>query len=96
MHKFDVIVRPITTEKTNAEADGGRYTFQVDVRANKMQIKDAVEAAFNVTVSEVNVMRVRGKTRRAGRRGQFTQLPGWKKAVVTLAEGNRITLFEGV
>ena len=96
MHKFDVILRPITTEKTNAEADNGRYTFQVDVRANKLQVKAAVEAAFKVKVMDVNILRVQGKLRRSGRRGQFHQLPEWKKAVVTLAAGNRITLFEGV
>ena len=94
MHTFDVIVRPIVTEKTTDAADKGRYAFQVHKRANKLLIKEAVERAFKVRVAEVNIINVPAKPRRFGRFP--TTKPGWKKAIVTLAEGDRITLFEGV
>lgn len=95
MHPYQVIRRPVVTEKSNTHAqEQGQYTFRVDERANKAQIKEAVEKAFEVTVERVNVINVPGKTRRLGRR--VRRIPGWKKAVVTLAEGQRIELFEGV
>ncbi|MCA1553071.1 MAG: 50S ribosomal protein L23, partial [Chloroflexi bacterium] len=56
MHTFDVIVRPIVTEKTTGAADSGRYAFQVHKRANKLQVKEAVERAYKVRVSTVNIM----------------------------------------
>ncbi len=95
MHRFEVLRRPILTEKTNIQGDAeNRYTFEVDRRANKLQIKEAVEKAFSVRVTAVNVMNVPGKERRLGRiRGRT---PGWKKAIVTLAPGERIQFFEGV
>lgn len=71
-----------------------RYAFEVSNRASKPQIKAAVERAFKVRVTKVNVMTVPGKTRRFGRR-QVTS-SSWKKAVVTLAPGDKITFFEGV
>jgi len=94
IHPFAVIRRPIITEKSTALAEDGQYVFEVDTRANKMQIKEAVEIGFNVVVRRVNTMHVRGKRRRFGR--HQGQEPGWKKAVVTLAEGYEIKLFEGV
>ena len=71
-----------------------KYAFEVAGKATKSQIKEAVEKAFKVKVSKVNVITVPGKTRRFGRR----QVTGssWKKALVTLAPGHKITLFEGV
>lgn len=94
MHIFDTIIRPVVTEKTTDQADGGRYAFEVNRRANKMQIKQAVEAAYKVRVAEVNIINVPAKPRRYGR--FVTTKPGWKKAIVTLAGTDRITLFEGV
>lgn len=95
MHPYQVIRRPIVTEKSNALAgEQGQYTFQVDKRANKAQIKQAVETAFEVDVRDVRVINVPGKVRRMGRRVRRT--PSWKKALVTLAQGQRIELFEGV
>ncbi|OGO42422.1 MAG: 50S ribosomal protein L23 [Chloroflexi bacterium RBG_16_57_9] len=95
MHVYEVLKRPIVTEKSNARADAyNQYTFEIDTRANKVQVKEAVEKAFNVTVLAVNIMRMPGKTRRAGRRTVRT--PVWKKAVVKLAPGQRIEFFEGV
>jgi len=86
--------RPIITEKTSALQTAGKYTFEVAREANKQQIKQAVERAFNVRVAAVNIMAVPGKTRRVGRRQVHT--PPWKKAVVTLAPGQKIEIFEGV
>ena len=95
MNPYEVIKRPILTEKTNFQADELRqYTFEVDMRANKHDIREAVEKAFDVEVEKVNVMRVPGKVRRFGRNVGITSL--WKKAMVTLAPGESISFFEGV
>ena len=82
------------TEKATSLKEKGKYAFQVANKATESQIKDAVEKAFKVKVSKVNVMTVSGKTRRFGRR-QVTGSP-WKKAIVTLQPGHKITFFEGV
>jgi len=74
--------------------EGDKYAFEVAGKASKSQIKEAVEKAFKVKVSKINVIMVPGKTRRFGRR-HVTNSP-WKKAVVTLAPGHKITFFEGV
>ncbi len=95
MHIYDVLIRPVVTEKSVIIADAGQYVFQVDLRANKMQIRDAVEAAFNVTVRDVNTMVMPAKINRRGSR-ELVRKPKWKKAVVTLKPGDRIQLFEGV
>lgn len=94
MHVYEVLRRPIITEKSTMLHDYGKYTFEVAPEANKIQIKDAVETAFNVKVSAVNTMHVKPKRRRVGRGWGMT--PRWKKAVVTLTEGYRLDLFEGV
>jgi large subunit ribosomal protein L23 len=94
LQAYGVIRRPIITEKAQLLTEYRKYAFEVDKRANKMQIKDAVEIAFNVTVREVNTQVVKGKRRRYGR--AYTKQPDWKKAVVTLAPGEKIELFEGV
>lgn len=96
MHVYDVLRRPIVTEKTNAQVNAdNQYTFEVDRRANKMQVKDAVETAFNVKVMEVNIIRIPAKKGRYGRL-LVTKKPAFKKAVVTLAAGSTIQFFEGV
>ncbi|RIK54050.1 MAG: 50S ribosomal protein L23 [Chloroflexi bacterium] len=96
MHLYDVLRRPIITEKTIVGVDEtNSYTFEVDMRANKFQIKEAVETAFDVTVTGVNVMVMPAKTTRRGKRVVIRK-PKWKKAVVALAPGNSIQLFEGV
>jgi len=86
--------RPLITEKHTVLQAQGKYTFEVAGKANKPQIKQAVEKAFKVEVTAVNVMIVSGKRRRRGRQ----QLPAhpWKKAIVTLKPGDKIELFEGV
>lgn len=95
MDVYEILRRPIVTEKSNRQSESlNRYTFEVDVRANKQQIKDAVEKAFNVQVVAVNVSRVRGKQRRLGR--IIGRTKDWKKATVTLVPGQTIQFFEGV
>lgn len=94
MNSYDILHRPLITEKNTLLATENRYAFDVDKRANKLQIKEAIEKAFNVKVAAVNVMTVSGKTRRFGRRA--VKGPSWKKAVVTLKPGHKIELFEGV
>ena len=94
LHPYGVLIRPLITEKSTALAGQDKYVFEVDLRANKQQIKEAVELAFDVRVASVNTMRVKGKPRRFGRR--VTLRPDWKKAVVTLQPGHTIELFEGV
>ena len=94
---YAIILRPLVTEKSTALAIANKYIFEVDIRANKPQIKDAVETAFNVTVTNVNVMIMKGKKRGGQRSGRKLSYGNdWKKAVVTLIADDRIELFEGV
>jgi len=94
METHEVLRRPIVTEKTTMQIEQGIYTFEVDPRANKLQVKEAVERVFGVDVVSVNIINVPGKPRRWGR--HVSRTPSWKKAIVKLAEGQRIELFEGV
>jgi large subunit ribosomal protein L23 len=95
LHAYGIITRPLITEKAQTmAAQQNKYAFEVDKRANKMQIKEAVEVAFSVNVKEVNTAVMKGKRRRYGR--SITKQPDWKKAIVTLAPGEKIELFEGV
>jgi large subunit ribosomal protein L23 len=94
MHRYEILKRPIVTEKTTLQGDQGRYTFEVDVSANKHQVKAAVEKIFNVQVVAVNMIKMPGKARRYGR--HVSKPRPWKKATVTLAKGQSIEFFEGV
>jgi large subunit ribosomal protein L23 len=94
MHVYEVLRRPVITEKNSMLSAQNKYAFEVRQDANKSQIREAVEKAFKVKVASVNVIRVPGKMRRAGRRRSMTS--PWKKAVVTLEPGQKIELFEGV
>ena len=94
MNPVSVIVRPIVTEKSTALQESGRYVFEVDRMATKLEIKEAVEDSFEVKVASVNTMVVKGKRKRFGPR--FTLGKTWKKAIVSLAPGASITIFEGV
>ncbi len=90
----DVIIRPIITEKSSRLMAEGIYVFEVDRRATRSRIKEAVERLFNVRVEKVNVMNVKPKPRR---RGIYTgRTRSWKKAVVRLKEGYRISQLEGL
>ncbi len=95
MDPHQIIIRPVISEKSyNLIESEGQYTFQVDRRANKNQIKHAIESAFDVQVQKVNTAHVKSKPKRQGlTRGRTST---WKKAVVKLAQGDRIELFEGV
>ncbi len=95
MHIYEVIKRPIDTEKTRYQAEDGKYTFEVDRRASKHQIKGAVEEVFDVEVLSVNTINMPAKRGRYGRR-IVTRKPAWKKVIVTLAPGEHIDIFEGV
>jgi|SRR4051794_7659422 len=88
----DVLVRPLITEKSTRLAEASRYSFEVHREANKIQIREAVEKVFGVKVKAVNTMNMPRKERRRGR--IVGTVPGWKKAIVTLVEGETIDIFE--
>ena len=95
MNRYEVLRRPIVTEKTDRLTDLSRqYVFEVAMGANKRQVRDAVEGLFNVSVTEVRTLVMPGKQRRWGR--HLSKTPRWKKAVVTIAPGDKIELFEAV
>jgi large subunit ribosomal protein L23 len=96
MHVEDVIKRPLyLTEKgAKLREEENKYTFEVDLGANKVQIKDAVETLFKVTVDDVHTLVMRGHMRRMGR--TYAKTRNWKKAIVTVREGDSIDFFEGV
>ncbi|MCC6176749.1 MAG: 50S ribosomal protein L23 [Chloroflexi bacterium] len=94
MSSHEILVRPIITEKNTLLNDRGKYCFEVLQTANKIEIKRAVEEVFNVKVVDVNTIKVPGKLRRTGRTSGMTRT--WKKAIVTLAPGEQIELFQGV
>ena len=92
---YGIIRRPIVTEKSTIQRDDiNAVTFEVDRRANKIEIKDAVQRLFNVTVTDLRVMNFAGKTKRVGR--HVGKKSNWKKAVVALKAGDSIEFFEGV
>jgi len=94
MHLYEVLRRPLITEKATLLKEGNKYVFEVAKGATKPQIEEAVEKAFKVKVVKVNIITVSGKTKRMGRR-EVTS-PSWKKAIVSLEPENKITFFEGV
>ena len=90
---YQVVKRPIISEKSTALAEvGGRYVFEVDTRANKQEIRDAVQRLFKVRVRGVHTLVVHGKLKRTAR-GELKK-PNWKKAIVTLEEGQKIEFFQ--
>ncbi len=95
IHPYAVLRRPIITEKSTELSEDRKYVFEVDPRANKMQIREAIEIAFGVRVRKVNVITVHG-SRRRNPRGGYGRERDWKKAIISLAEGYEIRLFEGV
>jgi large subunit ribosomal protein L23 len=89
-----IIRRPLITEKSTRQKDEGRqYVFEVDRDANKIEIQAAVERLFKVTVLQVRTCNVLGKLKRVGRK--YGKRPDWKKATITLKEGDHIEFFEG-
>lgn len=96
MNVYQVLKRPILTEKTDFQRDDNQYVFEVDRSANKLQIKEAVQTLFDVKVLAVNTMIMKPKRRRMGRKMIVTR-SAWKRAVVTLAPGEQIQeFFEGI
>ncbi|MFB0508250.1 MAG: 50S ribosomal protein L23 [Thermodesulfobacteriota bacterium] len=90
----DIVISPQVTEKSTIQREAqNQYSFRVNKRANKIEIKEAVERLFKVKVKEVRTVMMRGKVKRLGRR--FGKRPDWKKAIVTVKEGDRIDFFEG-
>ncbi|MSQ23195.1 MAG: 50S ribosomal protein L23 [Chloroflexi bacterium] len=94
MNSYEVLRRPVITEKATMLGEGGQYVFEVARDANKIEVKRAVEEIFRVHVRAVNVIRVHGKVKRMGRSVGHTAV--WKKAIVALKAGERIELFEGI
>lgn len=93
MNLSDVLKSPVVTEKSTLLQEQGKYVFKVDLKASKRDIKRAIESAFDVKVTSVNTLRTHGKVKTYGR-NRFTQ-PDTKKAIVRLASGDSIQLFEG-
>ena len=91
----EVLLRPVISEKSTLETERNNYTFAVAPAANKLLVKQAVEAEFKVRVLGVRIVSVRSKQKRRGRKTIGT-VPGWKKAIVTIAAGDKIELFEAV
>ena len=95
MEQYDIIRGPLVTEKTTLQKElNNQVTFKVDKRANRVQIKDAVEKNFNTRVKQVRTVQVKGKIKQRGR--ILGKRKDWKKAIVTLMPGQRIDFFEGV
>ena len=94
MQILDILRKPLITEKNARLQEAGKYAFEVAANATKPQIKAAIESAYKVKVTGVNIMVVKGKEKRMGRGLYMT--PDWKKALVTLKAGDKIQLFEGV
>ncbi len=94
MNPHDVIIKPVVSEKSYGLLDQGAYTFIVHPDANKIQIRDAVEAIFGVKVAKVNTMNRPGKRKRNRRSFTFGKRPDTKRAVITLAGDDRIDLFQ--
>lgn len=90
----EVILKPVVTERSVDLMQQNKYTFKIAKNANKIDVKRAVEEIFKVKVTDVKTQNVRGKMKRQGRAMGMT--PSWKKAIVTLAEGDTIEVFEGL
>ncbi|MCL1818038.1 MAG: 50S ribosomal protein L23 [Spirochaetaceae bacterium] len=94
MTNESIIIAPVLTEKSNLLREKGKYVFRVDARANKHQVSEAVRKLFDVHPVACNIINVGGKPKRTRSRPGFTS--SWKKAIVALAKGEKIAIFEGV
>jgi large subunit ribosomal protein L23 len=94
MHIFQVLKRPLITEKSTLLQEQNKYVFEVMPSANKVQVREAVQRAFDVKVTNVNMVHTAGENRRL-RNGRWLRSPATKKAIVTVAPGDTIQLFEG-
>ncbi|NLV67402.1 MAG: 50S ribosomal protein L23 [Spirochaetes bacterium] len=93
MNANDIIIRPVISEKSTELMESRKYVFQVARDANKLMIARAMKELFNVTPEKVNIINMRGKNRRL--RYRMGKRAAWKKAIVTLAIGQKIEIFEG-
>ena len=95
MTAYDIIIKPVVTERSMENMESKRYTFKVDTRANKSEIKKAVETIFGVKFKQVNTRNITGKKKRMG--ANVGKRPDWKKAIVTLTEDSKeIEFFESI
>ena len=92
MNSNDILIRPIISEKTTEMMELNKYVFEVSMKSNKLMVRQAVKDLFGVQPEKVNVMRVRGKKKRI--RYQVGTTSAWKKAIVTLKEGDKIDIFD--
>ena len=92
LHLYDIIIRPVITEKSNEMSEDKKYVFEVSQKANKIQIREAIRVIFNVDVNKVNTMVMPAKRGKRGRKF-YRRSSQWKKAIVTLEPGNSIELF---
>ncbi len=95
MDARQIVIAPVVSEKSYAEMEKGHYTFKVHPEANKIQIRQAIEEIFGVRVTRVNTLNRPGKRKRNRRTWTFGKRPDTKRAIVTLAEGQTIDIFEG-
>jgi large subunit ribosomal protein L23 len=93
MEYDSILIEPVLTEKSNVMREEGKYVFRVDPRADKTQVMEAVRRMFNVHPLDCNIINVKSKPRRL--RGRPGRTATWKKAIVRLAEGEKIAVFEG-
>ncbi|HAE59013.1 MAG TPA: 50S ribosomal protein L23 [Anaerolineae bacterium] len=93
---YDVLRRPLVTEKTNYQTKLNQYSFEVMSSANRTLVKDAVERLFEVKVANVNIINTPAKRGRRRNRRLLVRRPGYKKAIVTLEAGETLSIFEGV
>jgi len=95
MTQYEILKRPVITEKSTIQKEANnQLAFEVDRRANKVEIRRAVEQVFSVRVMDVRTMQMKGKAKRFGR--TLGTRRNWKKAIVTLAQGEHVEFFEGV
>jgi len=95
MIKYDTIIRPVISEKTNIQKEANnQITFEVYNKANRVEIKKAIQSIFNVNVLGIRTVQIKGKQKQRGK--IIGKRKDWKKAIVTLAPGDRIDFFEGV
>ena len=95
MRRYDIIHSPVVTEKTTLQKEiNNQVTFKVDKKANRVEIKDAIERNFNIKVKQVRTVQIKGKVKQRGR--IIGKRQDWKKAIVTLMPGQKIEFFEGV
>lgn len=92
MNSNDVIIRPVISEKSTEMMEVNKYVFEVAMKANKLLVRRAIKEIFGVVPEKINIVRMRGKTRRV--RFRIGQRAAWKKAVVTLKAGDKIQIFE--